>query len=78
MPACVPTEHTERDIKFLEIRHLNGPNIWTYYPVLEAIVDIAKAANAISAKHGARKAPARGVRAIKKRSLLRIKFTGEI
>jgi cyanophycin synthetase len=29
-----------RDIKFLEIRHLNGPNIWTYHPVLEAIVDI--------------------------------------
>ena len=40
MPDCVPTEHTERDIKFLEIRHLNGPNIWTYYPVLEALVDI--------------------------------------
>jgi len=30
----------KRDIKFLEIRHLNGPNIWTYRPVLEAVVDI--------------------------------------
>ena len=29
-----------KDIKFLEIRHLRGPNIWTYRPVLEAIVDI--------------------------------------
>lgn len=28
------------DIEFLEIRHLNGPNMWTYRPVLEAIVDI--------------------------------------
>ena len=27
-------------ITFIDIRHLNGPNIWTYYPVLEAIVDI--------------------------------------
>lgn len=31
-----------KDIKFLEIKHLNGPNIWTYYPVLEAIVDIGE------------------------------------
>lgn len=30
----------DRDIKFIEIRHLNGPNIWTLRPVLEAIVDI--------------------------------------
>lgn len=29
-----------RDISFLEIRHLNGPNIWTLRPVLEAIIDI--------------------------------------
>ena len=36
--ACHPSNN--KDIKFLEIRHLNGPNIWTYYPVLEAIVDI--------------------------------------
>ena len=31
-----------KDIKFLEIRHLCGPNIWTYRPVLEAIVDIGE------------------------------------
>jgi cyanophycin synthetase len=31
-----------KDIKFLEIRHLRGPNIWTYRPVLEAIVDIGE------------------------------------
>lgn len=37
------TDHgVERDIKFLEIRHLNGPNIWTCRPVLEAIVDIGE------------------------------------
>jgi cyanophycin synthetase len=29
-----------KDIKFLEIRYLRGPNIWTYRPVIEAIVDI--------------------------------------
>lgn len=28
------------DIKFLEIRYLRGPNIWTYRPVIEAVVDI--------------------------------------
>ncbi|MBK7353790.1 MAG: cyanophycin synthetase [Nitrosomonas sp.] len=28
------------DLKFLEIVHLNGPNRWTYYPVVEALVDI--------------------------------------
>lgn len=31
-----------KDIKFLEIRHLRGPNIWTYRPVIEAIVDIGE------------------------------------
>ena len=31
---------TNKDIKFREIRHLRGPNMWTYRPVLEAIVDI--------------------------------------
>lgn len=31
-----------KDLKFLTIRHLNGPNIWTYYPVLEAVVDIGE------------------------------------
>ncbi len=29
-----------KDIKFLEVKHLNGPNMWTYYPALEATVDI--------------------------------------
>ncbi len=33
---------SKKDLKFLSIRHLNGPNIWTYYPVLEAIVDIGE------------------------------------
>lgn len=33
---------SHRDIKFREIRHLRGPNIWTYRPVLEAIVDIGE------------------------------------
>ncbi|TXI16985.1 MAG: cyanophycin synthetase [Nitrosomonas sp.] len=32
--------NSERDIKFIEIKHLNGPNLWTYYPALEATVDI--------------------------------------
>lgn len=31
-----------KDIKFLEIRHLRGPNIWTYRSVIEAIVDIGE------------------------------------
>ena len=34
--------HGAKDIKFLEIKHLNGPNIWTYYPALEATVDIGE------------------------------------
>ncbi|MBP6367905.1 MAG: cyanophycin synthetase [Nitrosomonas sp.] len=34
--------HSAKDIKFLEIKHLNGPNIWTYYPALEATVDIGE------------------------------------
>ncbi len=29
-----------KDIIFLEIKYLNGPNLWTYYPALEATVDI--------------------------------------
>jgi cyanophycin synthetase len=32
----------KKDIKFLEIRYLRGPNIWTYRPVIEAIVDIGE------------------------------------
>ena len=31
-----------KDITFLEIRYLRGPNIWTYRPVIEAIVDIGE------------------------------------
>ena len=31
-----------KDIKFLEIRHLRGPNICTYRPVIEAVVDIGE------------------------------------
>ncbi len=31
-----------KDIQFLEIKHLNGPNQWTYYPALEATVDIGQ------------------------------------
>ncbi|HJT51888.1 MAG TPA: cyanophycin synthetase [Nitrosospira sp.] len=34
--------NVNRDIKFIEIRHLNGPNIWSCRPVLEAIVDIGE------------------------------------
>jgi cyanophycin synthetase len=29
-----------RDIEFLKITHLRGPNMWTYRPVLEALIDI--------------------------------------
>ena len=31
---------SKKDITFREIRHLRGPSMWTYRPVLEAIVDI--------------------------------------
>lgn len=31
-----------KDIKFLEVRYLRGPNIWTYRPVIEAVVDIGE------------------------------------
>ncbi|MDO9310493.1 MAG: acetate--CoA ligase family protein, partial [Nitrosomonas sp.] len=34
--------NSAKDIKFLKIIHLNGPNIWTYYPTLEATVDIGE------------------------------------
>ncbi|MDR2786771.1 MAG: cyanophycin synthetase [Candidatus Accumulibacter sp.] len=33
---------SSKDIKFREIRHLRGPNMWTYRPVLQAIVDIGE------------------------------------
>ena len=29
-----------RDIQFLRMTHLRGPNIWTYRPVMEAWIDI--------------------------------------
>jgi len=32
----------KQDIKFLEIRYLRGPNVWTYRPVIEAVVDIGE------------------------------------
>ncbi len=31
-----------KDIKFIEIHYLRGPNIWTYRPVIEAVVDIGE------------------------------------
>ena len=31
---------TEKDIKILRMAYLRGPNIWTYRPVVEALVDI--------------------------------------
>jgi cyanophycin synthetase len=33
---------TTKDIKFLEMRLLNGPNTWTYQPALEVVVDIGE------------------------------------
>lgn len=30
----------KRDIEFLKVAHLRGPNMWTYRPVLEALIDI--------------------------------------
>ncbi|GAB2182367.1 cyanophycin synthetase [Denitratisoma sp. agr-D3] len=32
--------HNKKDIEFLRIIHLQGPNMWTYRPVLEAWIDI--------------------------------------
>ena len=37
--------HSTKDLKFLEICYLNGPNMWTYHPVLEVIVDIGELEN---------------------------------
>lgn len=47
-PTAIHTDlpvHSTKDLKFLEIRYLNGPNMWTYHPVLEAIVDIGELEN---------------------------------
>lgn len=30
----------KRDIEFLKVTHLRGPNMWTYRPILEALIDI--------------------------------------
>jgi cyanophycin synthetase len=32
----------KNDIKFLRVTHLRGPNIWTYRPVIEALLDIGE------------------------------------
>jgi cyanophycin synthetase len=32
----------KKDIKFLRVTHLRGPNIWTYRPVIEAWLDIGE------------------------------------
>jgi cyanophycin synthetase len=37
------TEHD--DIRILQVRHLRGPNIWTYRPVIEAWLDIGDLEN---------------------------------
>ena len=31
---------SEKDIRFLKVTHLRGPNIWTYRPVIEVLIDI--------------------------------------
>jgi cyanophycin synthetase len=31
---------SHRDIRFLRVTYLRGPNIWTYRPTLEAWIDI--------------------------------------
>ena len=38
----------KRNIEFLRVTHLRGPNIWTYRPVLEAWVDIGELEDAPS------------------------------
>ena len=30
----------KKDLGFLRVTHLRGPNIWTYRPVIEVVVDI--------------------------------------
>lgn len=43
MSTCSTSDNKgAKDIKFLDIKHLNGPNLWTYYPALEATVDIGE------------------------------------
>ena len=38
--GTTPPSSMSRDIRFLRITHLRGPNIWTYRPTLEAWIDI--------------------------------------
>ncbi|MDB5888620.1 MAG: cyanophycin synthetase, partial [Rhodocyclales bacterium] len=33
---------SKRDIQIIDVRPLRGPNIWTYRPALEALVDIGE------------------------------------
>ena len=33
---------TKKDLRFINFKHLNGPNRWTYYPTTEATVDIGE------------------------------------
>ena len=35
----------KKDIEFLRVTHLRGPNIWTYRPVIEAWLDIGELEN---------------------------------
>ena len=40
LPANKYQDMSKKDIQFLRVTHLRGPNIWTYRPVIEAWVDI--------------------------------------
>jgi len=40
LPANKYQDMSTKDIQFLRVTHLRGPNIWTYRPVIEAWVDI--------------------------------------
>jgi len=40
LPTPVQAPMSARDIQFLRMTHLRGPNIWTYRPVMEAWIDI--------------------------------------
>ena len=44
VPTCISSKlkHEKKDIEFLDVVALRGPNIWTYRPVLEAWVDIGE------------------------------------
>ena len=40
----------KKDLEFLRVTHLRGPNIWTYRPVIEVVVDIGALEDAPSNK----------------------------